>query len=100
MYSGTGVCAGQAHWQSTTLWKYSGLETSVFFIAPRSTRGATPKGRGDCVTSMALRLWLERRIRSKILVEHSHECYRKPSDTKGRPHSLRYIIYAAKRWPK
>ena len=21
MYSGTGVCAGQAHWQSTTLWK-------------------------------------------------------------------------------
>lgn len=22
IYWGTGVCAGQAHWQSTTLWKY------------------------------------------------------------------------------
>src|SRR4051812_6681992 len=29
MYSGTGVCAGQAHWQSTTLWKYAGFVTSV-----------------------------------------------------------------------
>jgi hypothetical protein len=29
MYSGTGVWAGQAHWQSTTLWKYAGLATSV-----------------------------------------------------------------------
>ena len=26
---GTGVWAGQAHWQSTTLWKYAGLEVSV-----------------------------------------------------------------------
>jgi hypothetical protein len=33
MYSGTGVWAGQAHWQSTTLWKYSGAEMSVSFIA-------------------------------------------------------------------
>src|SRR4051812_4258736 len=24
IYSGTGVWAGHAHWQSTTLWKYSG----------------------------------------------------------------------------
>src|SRR5208337_4012338 len=31
MYSGTGVCAGQAHWQSTTLWKYSGFRISVGF---------------------------------------------------------------------
>src|SRR6185437_11436334 len=29
MYSGTRVCAGQAHWQSTTLWKYCGLRMSV-----------------------------------------------------------------------
>src|SRR3546814_15233538 len=29
MYSGTDVCAGQAHWQSTTLWKVSGLRISV-----------------------------------------------------------------------
>src|SRR5690606_33726637 len=29
MYSGTGVWAGQAHWQSTTRWKYSGLRISV-----------------------------------------------------------------------
>src|SRR5882672_8482678 len=29
MYSGTGVCAGHAHWQSTTLWKYSGAPISV-----------------------------------------------------------------------
>src|SRR5690606_19805487 len=34
MYSGTGVCAGQAHWQSTTLWKVSGLRISVGFTAP------------------------------------------------------------------
>src|SRR5688500_2728926 len=33
MYSGTGVCAGQAHWQSTTLWKVSGLRISVGFTA-------------------------------------------------------------------
>jgi hypothetical protein len=31
MYSGTGVCAGQAYWQSTTLWKYSG---SFMFVGP------------------------------------------------------------------
>jgi hypothetical protein len=31
MYSGTGVCAGQANWQSTTLWKYSGFSISVGF---------------------------------------------------------------------
>jgi hypothetical protein len=31
MYSGTGVCAGHAYWQSTTLWKYSGLLMSVGF---------------------------------------------------------------------
>src|SRR5690606_21044731 len=29
MYSGTGVCAGQAHWQSTTRWKVSGWRVSV-----------------------------------------------------------------------
>jgi hypothetical protein len=29
MYSGTGVCAGHAHWQSTTLWKYAG---SAMFV--------------------------------------------------------------------
>src|SRR5690606_22208157 len=29
MYSGTGVCAGHAHWQSTTLWKTSGSRMSV-----------------------------------------------------------------------
>src|SRR3954454_6703397 len=29
MYSGTFVWAGHAHWQSTTLWKYSGSSTSV-----------------------------------------------------------------------
>src|SRR5690348_14182869 len=29
MYSGTRVCAGHAHWQSTTLWKYRGLRISV-----------------------------------------------------------------------
>src|SRR5690606_9476600 len=34
MYSGTGVCAGQAHWQSTTRWKVSGLRISVGFTAP------------------------------------------------------------------
>jgi hypothetical protein len=33
MYSGTGVWAGQAHWQSTTLWKYVGSEMSVGFTA-------------------------------------------------------------------
>jgi hypothetical protein len=31
MYSGTGVCAGHAHWQSTTLWKYSGALMLVGF---------------------------------------------------------------------
>jgi hypothetical protein len=31
IYSGTGVCAGQAYWQSTTLWKYSGFLISVGF---------------------------------------------------------------------
>jgi hypothetical protein len=31
MYSGTGVWAGQAHWQSTTLWKYAGAAISVGF---------------------------------------------------------------------
>src|SRR3989449_7344215 len=31
MYSGTGVWAGQAHWQSTTLWKYSGALISEYF---------------------------------------------------------------------
>src|SRR5215218_4885240 len=29
MYSGNGVCAGHAHWQSTTLWKYAG---SAMFV--------------------------------------------------------------------
>src|SRR5690606_24847935 len=29
IYSGTGVWAGQAYWQSTTLWKYSGFEICV-----------------------------------------------------------------------
>jgi hypothetical protein len=38
MYSGTGVCAGHAHWQSTTLWKYSGLEMSVGCMALFYTR--------------------------------------------------------------
>src|SRR5688572_25087052 len=33
MYCGTGVCAGQAYWQSTTLWKYSGSFMSVGFTA-------------------------------------------------------------------
>src|SRR5882762_2129732 len=33
MYSGTGVWAGQAHWQSTTLWKYWGSAVSVGFNA-------------------------------------------------------------------
>ena len=31
IYSGTGVCAGHAYWQSTTLWKYSGSFMSVGF---------------------------------------------------------------------
>jgi len=30
---GTGVWAGQAHWQSTTLWKYSGSLISVGFTS-------------------------------------------------------------------
>src|SRR5436190_11568542 len=34
MYSGTGVWVGQAHWQSTTLWKYCGLEMSVGAVRP------------------------------------------------------------------
>src|SRR6201999_2176705 len=29
MYSGTGVWAGHAHWQSTTRWKYSGAPIDV-----------------------------------------------------------------------
>ena len=31
IYSGTGVCAGHACWQSTTLWKYSASLISVGF---------------------------------------------------------------------
>src|SRR3954447_19805634 len=56
MYSGTGVCAGQAHWRSTTLWKESGLRMSVGcktlllpvglypirILAPLSVRAAAP----------------------------------------------------------
>src|SRR6185369_8506677 len=41
MYSGTLVCAGQAHWQSTTLWKKSGFPTSVGFIWRDYRAGAT-----------------------------------------------------------
>jgi hypothetical protein len=33
MYSGTGVCAGHAHWQSTTLWKWVGVVRSVGLTA-------------------------------------------------------------------
>src|SRR3954453_7189213 len=40
MYSGTGVCAGQAHWQSTTLWKKSGAAISVGFIPTLSAHRA------------------------------------------------------------
>src|SRR5665213_2943857 len=34
MYSGTSVCAGQAHWQSTTRWKYSDFDVSVGSMIP------------------------------------------------------------------
>src|SRR5579871_5724586 len=48
MYAGTFVWAGQAHWQSTTLWKYSGLRTSVGstrppFGAPMLRRALGPR---------------------------------------------------------
>src|SRR6185369_2670343 len=39
MYSGTGVCAGQAHWQSTTLWKYAGLAMLVGCKNPPGLHG-------------------------------------------------------------
>src|SRR5262249_49374416 len=56
MYSGTGVCAGQAHWQSTTLWKWSGGEIFVGFIHSSSaqSRNANP---GRAVHFLALPRW-------------------------------------------
>src|SRR5437764_15201402 len=42
MYSGTGVCVGHAHWQSTTLWKYFGSETSVGAVRPLLRAATSP----------------------------------------------------------
>src|SRR6202795_770838 len=42
MYSGTGVWVGHAHWQSTTLWKYCGLETSVGAVRPLLRAATSP----------------------------------------------------------
>src|SRR5712671_1972178 len=42
MYSGTGVWVGQAHWQSTTLWKYFGLEMSVGTVRPLLRAAISP----------------------------------------------------------
>jgi|SRR5690348_1972450 hypothetical protein len=35
MYSGTRVCAGHAHWQSTTLWKYLASVSVAFKVVSR-----------------------------------------------------------------
>src|SRR6478609_3390486 len=47
MYSGTGVWAGHAHWQSTTWWKYSGLPMSVGFTLASSRRAAGAASREE-----------------------------------------------------
>src|SRR5690606_31590479 len=44
MYSGTGVCAGHAHWQSTTLWKCRGSPISVARITSPERRGREKRG--------------------------------------------------------
>src|SRR3954465_9761114 len=60
MYSGTGVWAGHAHWQSTTLWKYAGFAV-VVGCKRASSRGSTRRvapGRVEstpAATSMLLR---------------------------------------------
>src|SRR5215831_4035000 len=78
MYSGTGVCAGQAHWQSTTLWKYSGAEMSVFFI---DSSKRAPYSAAACATSSAalrcasVGLVFAARIRGRIILGTTPQGY-------------------------
>jgi hypothetical protein len=85
MYSGTGVCAGHAHWQSTTLWKWSG--ESVFvgsnraprtFAARVALRGASPMLRQRLLQEKRP---LRKRLIHVDILQHAASCPRRAPRT-------------------